>query len=153
MCVFEKKLIFWWIFSKCAKKLQKMQLSQELWIWIVFQVGKIKEALRKVVCSASSRRKPGWRFTAGSTYGCSWQLVRAQKIRLIYNFECFFFRGNAFVHVEPAVNRQPGFRRELVEQSSHLISSFMISFSKSYSTAKLLNSAFYIEIFRISEKI
>ena len=27
-------------------------------------------------------------------------------------------------YVEPAVNRQPGFRRELVEQSTHLLSSF-----------------------------
>ena len=48
-------------------------------------------------------------------------------------------------NVEPAVNRQPGFRRELVEQSMHLIISFMISFSESYSTSKLLNSLFYIK--------
>jgi hypothetical protein len=45
-------------------------------------------------CSTSSRRKPGWRFTAGSTYGCSWQLVGCQK-----NVDLFMILGVFFVEV------------------------------------------------------
>ena len=39
----------------------------------------------------SFRRKPGWRFTAGFEYGCSWQLVGTEK-----NFDLFIILGAFF---------------------------------------------------------
>ena len=39
-------------------------------------------------CSTSSRRKPGWRFTAGSTYWCSSQ-ARPKPTEFIYNMDPF----------------------------------------------------------------
>ena len=39
----------------------------------------------------SFRRKPGWRFTAGFEYGCSWQLVGTEK-----NFNLFIILGAFF---------------------------------------------------------
>jgi hypothetical protein len=56
--------------------------------------------------------------------------------------------GGVPFNVEPAVNRQPGFRRELVEQSTHLIISFMNFFSESYSFPLMLNSLFCVEHFQ-----
>ena len=59
---------------------------------------------------------------------------------------------DSILNVEPAVNRQPGFRRELVEQSTHLINSVIIFFSVSCATLKLMNQLFFIDIFQNFEK-
>ena len=79
----------------------------------------------------SFRRKPGWRFTAGVEYGIAGQLVApGQEKRPLHDFEHHFgsvlnFTKKDFEKIlkkkpkfefmensTPAVNRQPGFRRE-----------------------------------------
>ena len=57
--------------------------SSSFW-WRKFREFIINEA----ICSTSSRRKPGWRFTAGSTYWCK-RNPRPQSTRFIWDMGLF----------------------------------------------------------------
>ena len=78
---FSKKLIFWWNFRYFSK-------------FSFFFVNNEEEFKRSPIIAGgrlyeSSRRKPGWRLTAGFELQlpASWS---SEKFRPIYNFGCFF---------------------------------------------------------------
>ena len=68
LCVHQK----WWEmkkFQSSDEKYREFWLMLCIMIWGTLEEGKFeKRCQTKEFCSTSSRRKPGWRFTAGSTY-------------------------------------------------------------------------------------
>ena len=78
----------WWNFQIFMKIRNKNS-----WIWkFIFEELPMKEISRvvinEVICYTSSRRKPGWRFTAGSTYWCK-RNRRPKSTEFIYDMGLF----------------------------------------------------------------